>query len=123
HELGEDISALESQLGWIVKLKKGDFVGRSVLEQQKQAGPPRTLVGFFVEGRGIVRHGDKIVSEGGDEIGYATSGTKTPTVNKALGLALVKAEYQKVGTQLIAEVRGRKLACRVVEVPFYKRGQ
>ncbi|MBN8550982.1 MAG: glycine cleavage system aminomethyltransferase GcvT [Deltaproteobacteria bacterium] len=121
HELGDDISAYESGLGWIVKLNKGDFFGKEALAQQRTAGAPRGLVGFYVEDAGIVRHGDKLFSEAGEEIGLTTSGTKTPTVNRALGLGIVKSAFVKEGTPLFAEVRGRKLRCQVVKKPFYKR--
>lgn len=121
HELGDDISAYESGLGWIVKLNKGEFVGKDALSRQRTAGPARSLVGFFVEDAGIVRHGDKIFSASGEEIGITTSGTKTPTVNRALGLGLVKSAFAKEGGELFAEVRGRKLRCQIVKRPFYKR--
>ncbi len=121
HELGDDISAYESGLGWIVKLNKGEFIGKEALVKQRAAGIPRSLVGFFVEDAGIVRHGDALQTETGETIGTTTSGTKTPTVNKALGLGLVKTEYSKEGTAIVAEVRGRKLRCSVVKRPFYKR--
>lgn len=121
HELGDDISAYESGLGWIVKLQKGDFIGKSALTEERARGSARALAGFFVEDAGIVRHGDKIFSETGEEIGVATSGTKTPTVNRALGLALVRKEFAAEGKSFFADVRGRKLRCTVVKRPFYKR--
>lgn len=121
HELGDDISAIESNLSWIVKLKKGDFIGRDVLLRHKEEGAPRSLVGFFVEDKGIARHGDEVFSTDGKVIGIVTSGTKTPTVNRALGLALVQSEYKEIGTKLKVKVRGRELGCKVVETPFYTR--
>ena len=122
HELRDDISAIESGLGWTVKLKKkGDFVGRSKIEEHKQNGSPRKLIGFFVEDKGIVREGAKLLSESGQEIGFVTSGTKTPTVDRALGLAIVSSENAELGTKVIAEVRGRELACSIAKIPFYKR--
>jgi len=121
HELGDDISAYESGLGWIVKLSKGDFIGREALSKQKANGIPRSLVGFYVDEPGIVRHGDKIFDLKGQEVGITTSGTKTPTVNVALGMALVKSDCSTEGTELTAEVRGRKLKVHVVKKPFYRR--
>ncbi|MCB0328747.1 MAG: glycine cleavage system aminomethyltransferase GcvT [Bdellovibrionales bacterium] len=126
HELSPKISAIESGLGWIVKPnKKGDFIGRSILEKQKAEGSPRKLVGFFVEDKGIVREETKVFSPEGIEVGFVTSGTKTPSVGKesgkALGLALVKRDVAEIGQELFGEVRGRKLKLQVVETPFYKR--
>lgn len=120
HELSDELSAIESGLGWIVKEDKGDFIGRNILAEHKSKGAPRSLVGFFVEDQGIVREGAKLFDNNGSEVGFVTSGTKTPTVNKALGLGIVKKDSSKVGTELFADVRGKKLKCRVVKRPFYK---
>ena len=119
HELGDEISAIESGLGWIVKPAKGEFCGRDVLSRQKAEGAPRSLAGFFVEDAGIARNGDKVFAESGGEIGYVTSGTKTPSVGRALGLALVTRAAAKPGTKIAIEVRGKRLAAQVVERPFY----
>jgi aminomethyltransferase len=121
HELSEDITAIESGLGWIVKPDKGDFIGKEILAQQKASGAPRSLIGFVIEDRGIARHGDKFLSASDEEIGVVTSGTKTPTVGKALGLALVASEHAEVGSKAAVEVRGRSLGCEIVKRPFYKR--
>jgi len=120
HELSEEITAIESGLGWIVKPDSGEFIGKEVLQAQKQSGAPRALVGFFVSDPGIARHGDLVFSESGEEIGFVTSGTKTPTVGKALGLALVKKEFSKTGTNIFCQVRSRKLKSEIVKKPFYK---
>lgn len=121
HELGDDISAYESGLGWIVKLDKGEFIGRAALAKEKSEGSKRALVGFYVDDPGIARHADKIFDLSGREIGVTTSGTKTPTVNKALGMGLVETSYSKEGTEFFVEVRGRKLKAHVVKRPFYRR--
>lgn len=123
HELAEDITALESGLGWIVKMDKGDFIGRSALEKQKAQGVPRTLVGFFLDEAGIVRQGDTVQTPSGESVGVVTSGTKTPTVNKALGMALVSSKYTDLDTKLSFVVRGRSIAGHVVKLPFYKRAK
>jgi aminomethyltransferase len=122
HELGDEITAIESGLGWIVKPQKGDFIAKAILEREKQNGAARSLVGFFVEDTGIARAEDNIFAPGGTQpIGVVTSGTKTPTVNKALGLALVDSAHKAIDTALEVEVRGRRLKAKVVKVPFYKR--
>ena len=121
HELGDDISAIESGLAWIVKCEKGPFCGSEVICSHKTKGAPRSLVGFFVDEPGIVRNPDKIFSTDGKEIGYVTSGTRSPTLEKSLGMALVDSRYAAIDTPIYAEVRGRKLKCHVVKKPFYKR--
>jgi len=124
HELGDDISAVESGLSWIVKLKKQEFTGRAVLEQHFRNGAPRTLVGFFVDDAGIARHGDRVFSSTGAFIGTVTSGTKTPTVGmavgKALGMALVESKFAAIDTPLTLQVRDRSLKAHVTARPFYK---
>ena len=127
HELADDVLALESGLSWIVKFDKGDFIGKQALLSAKAQGCRRALIGFFVDEPGIARHGDKLYLQDAEsgpdrEIGWVTSGTKTPTVNRALGLALVDHEYAKVGAVFSVDVRGRRLRCHAVEKPFYRRG-
>ncbi len=121
HELGDEISAIESGLGWIVKPSKCRSPGCQILVKQKAEGAPRSLAGLFLDDAGIARHADKIFSLEGEEVGYVTSGTKTPTVNRALALALIKSAQAQKGTKLLIEVRGKKLAAHVVARPFYKR--
>lgn len=120
HELGEDVSALESGLGWIVKFDKGEFIGRDALLKQRERGVPRKLAGFELDGAGIARQGDTLHA-GGERVGVVTSGTKTPTVNKALGMALIRPDLAAPGTKVSALVRGREIPAHVVALPFYSR--
>lgn len=123
HELAEDITALESGLGWIVKFDKGDFIGKEALLKQRDGGLPKKLVGFFLDEAGIARQGDVVVTSDGTQIGVVASGTKTPTVNKALGMAFVETSYTALETKLTFVVRGRSIAGHVVPLPFYKRSK
>jgi aminomethyltransferase len=124
HEIDETTTPWEAGLAWVVKLDKGDFLGRDALVAQKESGPPRKLVGFEVEGRGIARQGHAVLSgEGGQTVGIVTSGTWSPTFEKALGLAYVPPDLAAPGTPLTLDVRGRQLAARVVEAPFYRRAK
>ncbi|KAA0253081.1 glycine cleavage system aminomethyltransferase GcvT [Acidobacteria bacterium ACD] len=120
NDIDDTTTPWEADLGWIVKMKKGDFIGRDALERQKAAGVARKLVGFEVTGRGIARHGYPLTAEGGGA-GVVTSGTQTPTVGKAIGLAYVPAEKTAVGTPLVIDVRGKGVPAVVVPTPFYKR--
>lgn len=121
HELEADITAIESGLGWVVKPEKGEFVGSKIILKQKEQGAPRSLVGFFIDDAGIARQGDKILNLDGQEIGWVTSGTKTPYINKALGMAIIDSKFKAEGTKLFVQVRGKNLACHTVKKPFYKR--
>jgi aminomethyltransferase len=121
HELKDDISAIESGLAWIVKLDKGSFMGRDVIEKHKKEGAPRSLIAFFVEEHGIAREGCKIFLDDNKEIGYVTSGTKTPTIQRALGMALVESSYARIGQKIFFDIRGKKVSGVIVEKPFYRR--
>jgi len=120
HELGEDITPLEAGIGWAVKLKKDAFVGREALAAQKAAGVPRRLVCLEMTGRGIARQDARVLA-GGRDVGYVTSGTFSPTLKKALALALVEADLagpDAAGGPLAVDVRGRPIDCRLVDFPF-----
>ncbi|HEV8579855.1 MAG TPA: glycine cleavage system aminomethyltransferase GcvT [Thermoanaerobaculia bacterium] len=122
HEIDETTTPFEAGLGWVVKLDKGDFIGREALVAQKAQGVPRKLAGFEVQGRGIARQGHTVVSDG-DTVGGVTSGTWSPTFEKALGMAYVPPEMAAPGTPLTLEVRGKALPAVVVELPFYRRAR
>lgn len=122
HEIDRDTTPWEANLGWIVKLAKGEFVGRAALVAAKEAGPRKKLVGFEVEGRGIARQGHKLLSAG-REIGVVTSGTYSPTFEKAIGMAHVEPAFAALGGALEIDVRGKAVAARVVALPFYKRAK
>lgn len=121
NDLDEEHTALESGLGWVVKLDKGDFVGRDALVRQKEEGPPRRLVGFRLKGRGFPRPGYPLLADG-REIGVVTSGTASPTLGVGLGLGYVRRDFAKSGTEVGVEIRGRALEAAVERPPFYKDG-
>lgn len=121
---GQDIDGrttpFEAGLDWTVKMGKGDFIGRAALEKQRQGSLGRRLVGFEVTGRGIVRPGHEIW-QGSDVVGRITSGTWSPTLERAIGMGYVPISLDEPGTQLEVEVRGRRLPVRTVPLPFYRR--
>jgi len=124
HEIDETTTPFEAGLAWVVKLAKGEFLGRGALEAQQAAGPGRKLVGFEVQGRGIARQGHTVLSgEGGEAVGAVTSGTWSPTFEKALGMAYVPVALSAPGTPLTLDVRGKALSAIVVDVPFYRRAK
>ena len=122
HEIDDTITPLEAGLQWVVKLEAGDFIGRQALVAMKEEGLPRKLVGFNVEGRGIARQGHKVLVDG-EEVGFVTSGTFSPTLEKALGMAYVPVSMATAGTPLSLNVRGKLIPAVVVDLPFYKRAK
>ncbi len=121
---GQDIDTtttpLEAGLGWLVHLNRpDDFIGRSILEEQKASGVKRKLVGLNMVAKGIARHGYRVLAEG-KVVGEVTSGTLGPTVGKAVALAYVDTPLAKVGRQLEIEIRGKIYPAVVVKKPFYR---
>jgi aminomethyltransferase len=120
NDIDESTTVLEASLGWIVGWKKDSFIGHERLREQKQAGVTRKLVGFEMIDRGIARHGHQVV-RGGKPIGVVTSGTHTPFLKKAIGMAYVPVELTAPGSEIDIDIRGRTAKGRVVPMPFYKR--
>ena len=120
HEMDDEITPLEAGLDFGVKLSKAEFIGRDALVAA--GDPKRVRIGLEVTGRGIIReHQD--VFFGGQLIGHTTSGTHCPYLGKAIAMALVTAGAVKEGDEVEADVRGRKVAAKVVPLPFYTRGK
>jgi aminomethyltransferase len=124
HELDENTTLLEANLGWITKLDKGDFLGREVLAQQKQNGTRKQLIGFEMADRVPARDGYPVWS-GQEQIGRVTSGSPAPYLRKNIGMAYVshagRALALDPAQQIEIEIRGRRVPGRVVALPFYKR--
>ncbi|MBE3569759.1 MAG: glycine cleavage system aminomethyltransferase GcvT [Bacillales bacterium] len=119
-ELSADITPIEAGIGFVVKLDKGEFIGKEVLNIQKERGTQRKIVGLEMIDRGIPRNGYSVFS--GDQlIGSITTGTQSPTLKKNIGLALLNSEFAQIGSEVQVEIRQQKLAAKVVEIPFYKR--
>ena len=122
NDIDHSTTPIEADLAWIVKLEKGDFMGRDVLQRESAEGPKRKLVGFEMVDRGIARHGYPVV-EGGEEIGVVTSGTHSPTLKKAIGLAYLPLDKSAQGSEFTVLIRGKETRARVVPTPFYKRAK
>jgi len=120
HELGDDITPLEANLGWITKLQKGEFIGSEVLAKQKEAGLTRKLAGFEMIEPGIARDGyDVYVGE--EKAGQVTSGSPAPFLKKNIGLAFLPPQFTNVGQEIKIDVRGKHLKAQIVQTPFYRR--
>ncbi|MBK6428497.1 MAG: glycine cleavage system aminomethyltransferase GcvT [Blastocatellia bacterium] len=120
NDIDDTTSPLEAGLGWVVKMDKGDFIGRAALEQQKRDGLRRKLVGFEMLDKAPARDGYEVVVDG-TVVGRVTSGSPAPYLKKNIGLAYVPPEHASVGTGLGILVRGREVPAVVVKTPFYKR--
>jgi len=122
HEIDATISPLEADLAWIVKLDKGEFVGRDALLKQQASGVRRKVVGFEMRGRGIARDGYE-VRVAGNPAGWVTSGSPSPTLNKNIGLCYLPVEQAKPGLVIEILVRNQPVEAVTVETPFYKRAK
>ena len=120
-DMNESVSPLEVPYSWIVDAHK-EFVGKTALMARKNSGIGNKLVGIEMTGRGIARHGYKVF-HGGKEIGIVTSGTFSPTLNKAIGLAFVDMAYSAPDTEITVAIRDTMTAAKIVKLPFYKRSK
>ncbi|WP_449536924.1 glycine cleavage system aminomethyltransferase GcvT [Ferdinandcohnia sp. Marseille-Q9671] len=120
-ELSKDITPIEAGIGFAVKPnKEADFFGKAALKQQKKEGAPRKIVGIEMIDKGIPRHGYEVFV-GDEQVGEVTTGTQSPTLQKNIGLVLMKKEYAELGTEVEVQVRKKRLKAVVVATPFYKR--
>ena len=119
NDIDDTTTPYEAGLGWLVKMKKGDFVGRAALERQKTTGVPRKLVGFTMTERAFPRHGYP-VSCAGTASGSVRSGTMSPSLGIAIGTAYLPLDAAKEGTEFDVEIRGKRVAAVVQKMPFYK---
>ncbi|HXG52356.1 MAG TPA: glycine cleavage system aminomethyltransferase GcvT [candidate division Zixibacteria bacterium] len=120
HELDDTTTPLEAGLDWVVKLGKGEFVGRDVLLKQKEEGVRRRLVGLELMDPGIAR-ADYPLLKDGRVVGRITSGTLSPSLKRAIALGYVTTEQAVTGNILEVEIRGRRARIQIVPVPFYRR--
>lgn len=122
HEIHASILPFEAGLGWIVKMDKGNFLGRDALARQAETGPKRKLIGFEMRGRGIARDGYEVFLDGAPA-GWVTSGGPAPTLNKNIGLCYVPAEHAAPGRKMHVAIRGQLVEAETVPTPFYKRAK
>jgi aminomethyltransferase len=121
HEINDSVSPLEGGLGWITKfVDHKNFINKAALLKQKQEGVSRKVVGLEMIDRGIPRQGYEVVDEQGNLIGHICSGTQGPSVQKAIGTALVNSAFSKINTEIFVKIRDKALKAVVVKMPFYK---
>lgn len=119
NDIDDATSPLEAGLGWVTKFNK-EFTNSAALQQQKQEGVKRKLVGFEMIDRGIPRHDYEIIDANGNSIGKVTSGTQSPSLQKAIGMGYVNNDFAKEGTEIFINIRDNKVKAKIVKPPFYK---
>ena len=122
NDMDEKTTVLEADLGWIVGWKKDEFIGADVLRRQKAEGTAKKLAGFEMIDRAIARHGHDVYIDG-QKAGVVTSGTQTPFLKKAIGMAYLPTARTAPGTEFEVDIRGRRARAAVVPMPFYKRAK
>ncbi|WP_113636799.1 glycine cleavage system aminomethyltransferase GcvT [Nubsella zeaxanthinifaciens] len=120
NDIDDTTSPIEAGLGWVTKFTK-DFTNSAALLAQKEAGVSKKLVGFEMIDRGIPRHDYLVVDADGNQIGKVTSGTQSPSLQKAIGMAYVAKDFAKEGTEIFIDIRNNKVKARVVKFPFLKK--
>lgn len=122
NELSAEISPLEAGIGFFVKLAKEKFVGKESLAEQKEKGVQRKIVGLEMVERGIARSHYPIQKDGA-EVGFITSGSFSPTLNKNIALGLIRADLTEMGSTLDVIIRGKAVKAQIIPTPFYKRAK
>ena len=117
NDIDDTTSPLEAGLGWITKFTK-EFTAKNILEKQKADGVKRKLVGFEMNDKGIPRHNYEIKDAAGNKIGYVTSGTQSPSLQKAVGMGYVTVEHAAIDSEIFISVRDKSLKGKVVKLPF-----
>lgn len=120
NDIDETTTVLEADLKWIIKFKKGDFLGRDILEKQLAEGVKRKIAGFELIEKGIPRAHYPVWS-GGQRVGLVTSGTFSPYLKKSIGLVYLPVEQTGIGTEIAIGIRDKKARAKVIPTPFYKR--
>ena len=120
NDIDDTTSPLEAGLGWITKFSK-DFTDKDFLLAQKEKGLTKKLVGIEMIDRGIPRHGYPIVDEAGNNIGVVTSGTQSPTLNKAIGMGYVRTDLAKADTEIYIQIRDKNIKAKIAKIPFLKK--
>lgn len=117
NDIHEKINPYQAKLGWVVKLDKGDFIGKEKLKELKEKCCEKHRVGFIIKDRGVARKGYKIYFED-QEVGEVSSGSYSPLLEKGIGMGYLKSDYIEPGTEIKIKVRKRFIEAEVVELPF-----
>ncbi|TVT29476.1 glycine cleavage system aminomethyltransferase GcvT [Salinicoccus cyprini] len=119
-DLTEDITPVEGNMGFAVKVDKEDFIGKTVLRDQKENGAPRKLAGFELLGRGIARTNYEVTDSEGNTVGHVTSGTQSPLTKRSIGLALIDSDFHELDKAFNVRIRNKDVEAKFVKTPFHK---
>ena len=120
NDIDDTTSPIEAGLGWVTKFTKS-FTNSEAIQNQKQQGVSKKLIGFEMIDRGIPRHHYEIVDAEGNQIGKVTSGTQSPSLQKAIGMGYLQTDLAKEGQEIFIKIRDNKIKAKVVKFPFYKK--
>ncbi len=120
NDIDQTTNPIEGGLGWITKLAKGDFIGKTVIERCKADGAKRKLVGMMLKEKAVPRHGYPLLVNG-ENVGVVTSGTFSPSLEKGIAMGYVARQHAEIGTTLQIDVRGKALDATIVALPFLKK--
>ncbi len=118
HEINENLTPIEAGLGFVVKFNK-DFIGKNILEKQKNSGTEKKLICFEMVDKAIPREKYPIITNN-EEVGFVTSGTFSPLLKKGIGMGYIKSELSDIGNEILVSIRGKEYKAVIVERPFYK---
>lgn len=124
NDISEETTPIEAAAEWVVDWNKGDFIGRRVLQQQKDSGAAKRLVAFELTQKAVPRHGFRMLSDessGGKDIGEVTSGNLSPILQKGIGLGYVPPQVAAIGSSICIDIRGRAIPAVVTKPPFYRK--
>lgn len=121
NDIDEHTTPLEAGAEWVVRFEKGDFIGKSALLPQKEAGVFRRFIALELSEKGVPRHGFKILSSSSEPIGEVTSGNLSPLLQKGIGLGYVRSPYATPETGIMIDIRGKLVPATIAKPPFYKR--
>ncbi len=120
NEISEDITPIEADLGFFVKLNKKEFIGKEALLKEKKEGSKRKLVGFEIKGKAVPRHGYGVFKKE-ENIGFVTTGYFSPTLKKSIGLALIDSKYCNIGEEVEISVRNKPIKAEIINKNFYRK--
>ena len=119
NEMDDNTSPYSVRLGWVTKLEK-EFIGRDIIKKQKEDGVEEKLIGLESEEKFVPRHGYPVLDENDNQIGVITSGTRSPYLEKAIAMALIKKELATPGKLVYVQVRKRRIETKLAKLPFFK---
>lgn len=122
HEIDDNSNPYAAGLGWVIKPKAKDFIGKDLIVKAKEEGLKRKLIGLKMLERGIPRQGYELKTESGEKIGFITSGTHSPTLDEPIGIAYVESSFSTEGTLVFIDIRGKLVKAHVVKTPFVNKG-